>query len=137
MKQPDWTNPQLAFGDTCGMACEVQTREEAQRYLAAYTNWMLNVCTAADRPKTYHEAEAIIRTNIGYWTGYIDLLQAGRVLEFYDTEHPVFGKVWPKTPDEAFKMGQELAEGKRTLKQVTPEYPSLPKEIRPGQRLVE
>jgi hypothetical protein len=50
------------------------------------------------------KARDIILSNIGYYTGYLDNATADRVMELFDTEHPVFGKTHP-TPEEAFRMG--------------------------------
>jgi hypothetical protein len=48
-----------------------------------------------------------IRVSIGYFTGYYDHKTADKVMELFETEHPIFGKKHP-TPAEAFTMGIEL-----------------------------
>jgi hypothetical protein len=55
------------------------------------------------------DARERILTNIGYYTGYLDHAVADKVLELFDTEHPIFGKTHP-TAEEAFRMGQEAGE---------------------------
>jgi hypothetical protein len=54
------------------------------------------------------EARKRLLESIGYVTGYLSHQQADRVMELFDTEHPVFGRQHP-TADEAYRMGQEYA----------------------------
>jgi hypothetical protein len=63
--------------------------------------------------KTRAEAEAIERTNIGYWAGYHGRATQLRVFKLYRTEHPIFGLREP-TADEAFNAG--VAWARRALK---------------------
>ena len=54
--------------------------------------------------KNLRLAKKIAKKNIGYWAGYYDEETTKRIWKLYRTEHPVFGKRWPK-PDEAFRLG--------------------------------
>ena len=58
------------------------------------------------------------RENIGYLSGYFPPEKAAAVLELFQTEHPIFGKVRP-TPEEAFALGK-AGGGEKLLE----EYPS-------------
>lgn len=56
---------------------------------------------------TQEEAQARLLHNIGYASGYLSRGLAYRVLELYQTTHPVFGAApWPSS-EEIFKMGLE------------------------------
>lgn len=59
----------------------------------------------------YDEAEArrVTLVNIGYYTGYMDHETADRIMDLFETEHPIFGRTHP-TPQEAFRLGRELGE---------------------------
>jgi hypothetical protein len=61
-------------------------------------------------------ARDILRSNIGYNTGYGDNELGDKVMEFYECEHPIFGKTHP-TPEEALRMGIELGEKMRAEKE--------------------
>jgi hypothetical protein len=58
------------------------------------------------------EARRITLVNIGYYTGYLDCTTADKIMELFETEHPVFGRTHP-TPTEAFRLGMELGEQMR------------------------
>lgn len=70
-----------------------------------------------DHSMTYHrktreEAEALERTNLGYYAGYCSHETRERVERLFRCAHPVFGaisKVGAPTPEEAFQMGQDMA----------------------------
>lgn len=59
---------------------------------------------------TRDQAEAIDRSNIGYWTGYFDSETAQRVNRLFKTQHPILGGQI-RTPEEIFNLGMEM--GKR------------------------
>lgn len=77
--------------------------------------------------KTRAEAEAVEKSNIGYFAGYYDHETRIRVEQLFFCEHPVFGPASEGEPtaEEAFKMGMELG---RTGK--LPEKPIKPKPSR-------
>jgi hypothetical protein len=60
----------------------------------------------------------ILRENIGYNTGYGDNKLADKVMEFYECEHPIFGKKHP-TAEEALRMSIEVGERLRAEKEET------------------
>jgi hypothetical protein len=53
------------------------------------------------------QARDIVRSNIGYTTGWLDRKEAARILELFDARHPYFGAIedWPKTPEETIELG--------------------------------
>lgn len=56
-------------------------------------------------------AEAIERSNLGYYAGYYDSETRKRVERLYRCAHPVFGKIaerGPPTLTEAFEAGKRL-----------------------------
>jgi hypothetical protein len=87
------------------------TKEGARRLVQQQVDEMVKVLS-------YDEAEArrVTLVNIGYYTGYLDHDTADRIMELFDTEHPIFGRTHP-TPEEAFRLGRELGEQmkRRTL----------------------
>lgn len=56
-----------------------------------------------------HEAtdENLLRSNLGYLTGYLGPKEGMELLNLFETEHPIFGKTRPMA-DEAFKIGLEM-----------------------------
>jgi hypothetical protein len=52
------------------------------------------------------ETRAILLHNIGYSTGYCDHTFADKLMELYETEHPIFGKTHPSA-EEALRIGLE------------------------------
>lgn len=62
------------------------------------------------------EAEAIQRSNLGYFAGYYDHATRARVERLFQCEHPVFGAIAVKgapTAEEAFELGRRLGEPMR------------------------
>lgn len=57
-----------------------------------------------------HESEIdgryVACQNLGYMAGYYDQETRTAVYDFFEIEHPFFGRAEP-TPEEAFKKGQE------------------------------
>jgi hypothetical protein len=51
-------------------------------------------------------AKAKLLADIGYCTGYYDNATADRVMDLFETEHPIFGKTHPSA-EEALRMGME------------------------------
>ena len=88
----EWNGQQLnTVGELCDAVCAVKTREEAQRFMAAY------------RAENIHASE-----NVGYLAGYYDSETAKRIWDWFECAHPIFGTHIPTT-DEAFDAGQRLA----------------------------
>ena len=57
--------------------------------------------------KNREEAEAIERSNIGYFAGYFDRTTQVRVYKLFNCAHPIFGTKQP-TLEEAFNAGLEM-----------------------------
>jgi hypothetical protein len=62
------------------------------------------------------EAKARLLEQIGYVTGYFSHKQADRIMELFDTQHPIFGRQHPSAED-AFRMGQEYAQKRNAKKE--------------------
>lgn len=61
------------------------------------------------------EARSFQLRSIGYYTGYLDHASADRIMELFDTEHPIFGREHP-TPEEALKKGIAFGEQMKARK---------------------
>jgi hypothetical protein len=86
------------------LALKDGTKEKAQQIVQWKVNEMVDLLEYKE-----DEARRITLMNIGYYTGYLDHETADKVMNLFETEHPVFGRTHP-TPEEAFKLGRELAE---------------------------
>jgi hypothetical protein len=53
------------------------------------------------------EATARLLENIGYVTGYFSSEQADKIMDLFETQHPIFGRQHPSA-EEAYRMGHEL-----------------------------
>jgi hypothetical protein len=53
--------------------------------------------------------------NIGYCTGYCSHEHADRIMDLFQTEHPIFGKTHP-TPEEICRLGMERGRASRERK---------------------
>lgn len=92
---------ELTAGELYGRAMQMKTKEEAEKYLDELTDICLRLRPLLSRA----EAREIQLKNIGYWSGYYPRDTAKRVLELFDTRHPIFGRYehdWP--PDEILGM---------------------------------
>jgi len=65
---------------------------------------------------TNEQATARLLESIGYVTGYFSHEQADRIMELFDTQHPIFGRQHPSA-EEAFRMGQEYAQKRNAKKE--------------------
>jgi hypothetical protein len=89
------------------LALRFGTKEKARELVDIQVKEMVTVLH-------YEEAEAcrITLVNIGYYCGYLDHETADKIMDLFETEHPVFGREHP-TPQEAFRLGRELGEKMR------------------------
>jgi hypothetical protein len=87
-----------------GIALKDGTKEKARQIVQWKVDEMMDVLGYEA-----NEARRITLINIGYYTGYMDHETADKVMELFETEHPVFGRTHP-TPQEAFRLGRELGE---------------------------
>lgn len=105
------TNPlptEITIGSKYDPAMKLQTQAEADAYFELCVQHTLSF-GRVDRVG----AEKIERSNLGYYAGYYDNETRKRVERLFHCAHPVFGAIAEKgvpTPEEAFRMGQELAE---------------------------
>ena len=93
----------ITWGDKYDNAMKVKNEDEAREYLEACIEQNMRVSE-----HTREEAEAIERSNIGYWTGYYDPKTANRVMRLFGVVHPFFGTTQP-TPEEALTLDMKLA----------------------------
>lgn len=98
---------EATIGDKYHPAMEIRDQAEADAYFERLVEHMMS-CSDRNR----QEAEAVERSNLGYFAGYYDSLTRERVERLFRCAHPVFGKIaenGPPTMEEALKAGCELA----------------------------
>jgi len=106
IKQMNTTDKCLTYGEVLGPACEIQTQEDADKYLVAVLAYHQRV-----HGKTEQEARELFLENVGYFSGYYDNETMARVQRLFNTAHPIFGKAMDgiPTPEEAFEMGRRAS----------------------------
>lgn len=100
----------ITYGDKYGPAMDMTNQEEADGYFE-----ILVLHSMENFGKTREEAEAVERSNLGYYAGYYDSETSERVQRLFNCSHPIFGKVdeFP-TAEEAFEMGMSLGKTQKT-----------------------
>lgn len=93
-----------SIAEIVSFALKDGTKEKAQQLVQWKVNEMVDLLDY-----TEDEARRITLINIGYYSGYYDHETADRIMDLFETEHPVFGRTHP-TPQEAFRLGRELGE---------------------------
>lgn len=90
-----WKGRDVAtIGDLIDAVSALETREEAQRFIAAY-----------------RDADPLVADgNAGYVTGYLGASRAEELREWMGTPHPIFGMKSP-TPEAAVEAGKRQALG--------------------------
>ena len=94
-------------------AMEIETQAEADAYLEKCVRHSLS----DDPTQTRKQAEAIQRSNLGYYAGYYSDETRERVERLFRCSHPILGSIsWkgPPTPEEAFERGRKLGEENKT-----------------------
>jgi ferric iron reductase protein FhuF len=86
------------------LALKAGTKERARELVDQQVSEMVDVLQYAEP-----EARRITLVNIGYYTGYLDHETADKIMDLFETEHPIFGRTHP-SPEEAFRLGRELGE---------------------------
>ena len=82
---------------------KINTKEDAAALVDAEA---AEIAEAGQIP--VEEARKILLSNIGYCTGYYGSGAADRIMDLFETEHPIFGKTHP-TADEALRIELEYA----------------------------
>ncbi len=98
------------YGDLYEPAMRVKTKKDAEAYLMALVDHAMKQEAEKPRKEERRSRDAIvniIKSNIGYWTGYYDGETAARVQGLFGAVHPIFGATRP-TQEEALKKGMEL-----------------------------
>ena len=78
------------------------TKENAKALVHMQVHEMMSVLTDLGED----EATKRVLSSIGYYTGYLDHATADKIMDLFETEHPIFGKTHP-TPEEALRLGLE------------------------------
>ena len=96
---------EITIGDKYGPAMKITNQEDADKCFELLVRHSME-----NFGKTREEAEALERTNLGYYAGYYSSETSERVQRLFNCVHPIFGKVENfSTPEEAFEMGKQLA----------------------------
>lgn len=125
IKEPDWTNPQLTYGDLLHPAMKVRSHAEA----SVYFEKLVDYCMKFAKPKVSREkAIAVQKANLGYFAGYYDDATAVRVQKYFQCVHPIFGSTTPEGK-EAFDAGRKAGKklGKLREKSQPSTDPSRPR----------
>lgn len=97
----------ITIGEKYGPAMEIEDPHLATQYFEACVQHYMRFGISRE------EAERIERTNLGYYSGYCNRATQARVERLFGAVHPIFGPVGgpdePKTPEETFEMGEEMA----------------------------
>jgi hypothetical protein len=96
----------ITIGDKYGPAMEITDQAEADAYFAECVQHTM------DFGKTREEAEAVERSNLGYFAGYYSEDTRRRVESLFHCAHAIFGSIaekGPPTPEEALEAGRKLA----------------------------
>jgi hypothetical protein len=80
----------MKYGDKYGPAMEITDQAEADAYFEKCVQHMM---TYSDEYKTREAAEAVERTNLGYYAGYYGSDTRERVEKLFRCSHPVFGSI--------------------------------------------
>jgi hypothetical protein len=86
------------------LALKDGTKERARELVDQQVREMVDVLQYAEP-----EARRITLVNIGYYSGYFDNETADKIMDLFETEHPIFGRTHP-TPEEALRLGRELGQ---------------------------
>lgn len=96
-------NRVMTYGELLAPAMQIIDQKEADEYFEALVEYQMRYTPEKDK------AEAMTRSNLGYFAGYYDTEIMQRVQRLFGAKHPIFGTSIP-TPEEAFRKGMELAQ---------------------------
>ena len=103
----------LTYGECLRPACEkIKTREEAAQYFKDYVAFIQKAIDKEGKEGKGKDAVAIAKSNLGYFAGYYDGETMERVNRLFDTSHPIFGRAFDVTPEQALKAGIKAGEAK-------------------------
>lgn len=106
MSYPKTLPDDATIGQVYGPAMEITTQADADAYFTVIVDHTMHFGKSRD------EAVAVVRENIGYYTGYYDRETADRVMRLFNASHPIFGRSYPTT-EEAFRTGVEYGEERK------------------------
>ena len=93
----------------------IVTRDQAEALLEEES-----AAAAAFYQMPKEEVRKRLKSNIGYMTGYFSPAEADRIMELFDTEHPIFKRSHP-TAKEALQLGMNYAASRQRSKIDDPE----------------
>lgn len=101
-------NKMMTNSEMIKAALAAGTKEKAQELVAQQVAEMTTQLDYKDPA----DARQRVLKGIGYYTGYLARADADKVMELFDTEHPVFGRTHP-TAEEAYRLGKLFGEKMR------------------------
>lgn len=97
---------EITIGEKYGPAMQIRDQAEADAYFEECVQHTMSF------GKSRLEAMQVEKANLGYYAGYYDDETRARVEKLFKCSHPIFGAIanGKPTPEEAFEMGQRMAE---------------------------
>lgn len=103
---PDATAQEI-MGDLLAISKDEDT-DAADAYKAKLVALRIWTLAKENEQEPVEDTELTVASNIGYLSGYYSFEERQLICRVFQTTHPIFGDKNP-TPDEAFKMGQDMA----------------------------
>jgi hypothetical protein len=101
----------ITVGEKYGPAMEIQNQAEADAYFLKLVAHNMKLSG-----RTRKDAEAVERSNLGYFAGYYSNATRETVERLFRCSHPVFGSIAKNgapTPEQAFELGKQMARKRR------------------------
>lgn len=103
----------ITMGDKYRPAMEMTEPEEVAAYFELLVEHNMRFPNDGESPKTREQAEAMERSNLGYFAGYYSNETRAQVERVFNAAHPIFGAIEdrpPPTAEEAFEIGKRIGE---------------------------
>lgn len=84
MRLPD----EMTYGESLGPAMKITDPAEAQEYFCALVDRNMRITG-----NNSAQAEEVVRSNLGYYSGYYSRETMARVEKLFSCVHPIFGTV--------------------------------------------
>ena len=100
------------IGEKYGPAMEITDQAQADEYFEQLVEDCLSCSRREGKQPTRSQAEAVERSNLGYYAGYYSHETRVRVERLFRCVHPIFGAAANGPPNvaECLEAGRKLAE---------------------------
>jgi hypothetical protein len=109
----------VTIGELYDPAMKITGQAEADAYFERLVEHNMRFDEDGE-PKTRERAEAIERSNLGYYAGYCGGDTRARVERLFRCAHPIFGSIAERgrpSSEEAFEIGQRIGELQRDVRE--------------------